>query len=101
MRIVTVGSKVFVTSFQLYGVQGTIVESLEKALTEITKLMIDSSVGLVLVSNNISKTIGNKITELRSRKSTPLDFELPVLGNKKEKADLHDAKAEAWSLIHT
>ena len=78
MRIVTVGSRIFVTSFQLAGVQGTIIESPEKALVEITKPMNDSSVGLVLVSDNISKTIGNKLAELRSKKSTPPVFELPA-----------------------
>ena len=85
MRIVTVGNKVFVTSFQLAGVQRTIIESLENALAEITKLMNDSSVGLVLVSDDISKTIGNKLTKLRSKKSTPLVFELPASGSKRER----------------
>ena len=83
MRIVTVGSRIFVTSFQLAGVQGTIIESPEKALVEITKPMNDSSVGLVLVSDDISKTIGNKLTELRSKKSTPPVFELLAPGSKK------------------
>jgi len=87
VRIVTVGSRVFATSFQLAGVQGTIVESPEKALSEITKLMNDSSVGLVLVSDDISKTIDNKLTELRSKKSTSLVFELPAPGSKKGKVD--------------
>ena len=85
MRIVTVGNKVFVTSFQLDGVQGTIIESLEKALVEITKPMNDSSVGLVLVSDDISKTIGNKLAELRSKKSTPLVFELHAPESKRER----------------
>ena len=87
MRIVTVGSRVFVTSFQLAGVQGTIVESPEKALVEITKLMNDSTVGLILVSDDISKTMGNKLTELRSKKSTPLVFELPSPGSQKGEVD--------------
>ena len=76
-----------VTSFQLAGVQGTVVESPEKALSEITKLVNDSSVGLVLGSGDISKTIGNKLTELRSKKSTPLVFELPAPGSKKGEVD--------------
>ena len=67
MQIVTVGSRVFVTSFQLAGVQGVIVESPEKALVEIIRLMNDSTVGLVLVSDDISKNISNKLTELRSK----------------------------------
>ncbi|MBI3841777.1 MAG: V-type ATP synthase subunit F [Thaumarchaeota archaeon] len=87
MRIVTVGSRVFVTSFQLAGVQGTIVESSEKALAEITKLMNDTSVGLILVSDDISKNIANKLTELRAKKSTPLVFELPASGSQKGEVD--------------
>lgn len=87
MRIVTVGSRVFVTSFQLAGVQGTIVESSEKALVEITELVKDSSIGLILVSDDISKNIGNRLTELRSKKSTPLVFELPASGSQKGEID--------------
>ena len=87
MRIVTVGSRIFVTSFQLAGVQGTIVESSEKVLVEITKLMNDTSIGLILVSDDISKNIGNKLTELRSKKSTPLVFELPSSGSQKGEVD--------------
>lgn len=87
MRIVTVGSRVFVTSFQLAGVQGTIVESSEKALVEITELMKDLSIGLILVSDDISKNIGNRLTELRSKKSTPLVFELPASGSQKGEID--------------
>ena len=87
MRIVTAGSKVFVTSFQLDGVQRTIIESPEKAFVEITKPMKDSSVGLVLVNDDISKTIGNKLAELSSKKSTPLVFELHA----------HESKRERWT----
>ncbi len=35
MKVITVGSRVFVTSFQLAGVQGKIVESPEDAFDEI------------------------------------------------------------------
>lgn len=87
MKIVTVGSKVFVTSFQFAGVQGVVVKSPEKALVEIIRLMNDSSVGLVLVSDDVSKNISGKLTELRSKKSTPLVFELPAPGSQKEEVD--------------
>jgi len=87
VQIVTVGSRVFVTSFQLAGVQGIIVESPEKALVEITRLMNDSSIGLVLVSDDVSKSISVKLTELRSKKSTPLVFELPAPGSQKGEVD--------------
>lgn len=87
MQIVTVGSRVFVTSFQLAGVQGVIVDSPNDALVQITKLMNDSTIGLVLISDDISKTLGNKLTELRTKKSTPLIFELPAPGSQKGEVD--------------
>lgn len=40
---------------------------------------------LVLVSDDISKDIGNQLIELRSKKSTPLVFELPALGSRWER----------------
>ena len=49
--------------------------------------MKDSSIGLILVSDDISKNIGNKLTELRSKKSTPLVFELPASGSQKVEID--------------
>ena len=52
MKVVTVGSRVFVTSFQLAGVQGKIVNSSDTAFEEIKKLYTDSEVGLVLVSDD-------------------------------------------------
>ena len=86
MKSVTVGSRSFVTSFQLAGVAGIISETPEKALEEITKLTDDSDVGLVLVSDDISTPINDKLTELRSEKST-LVFALPAVGSQKTDVD--------------
>lgn len=86
MKIVTVGSRVFVTSSQLAGIEGIIVESPEKALEEIKKLTNDSNVGLVLVSDDISDPINDQLTELRTEKST-LVFSLPAPGSKKVDLD--------------
>jgi len=47
----------------------------------------DSSIELVLDSDDISKDIGNKIIELRSKKSTSLIFELPALVSGKGAVD--------------
>ena len=86
MKIFTVGSKSFVTSFQLAGVPGVISESPEKALDEIKKLTDDSDVGLVLVSDDITESINDELTELRAEKST-LVFALPSVGSKKTEVD--------------
>jgi len=87
MKVVTVGSRVFVTSFQLAGVQGKIVDSSENALEEIKKCYDDSEVGLVLVSDDLTAEINDKLTKLRAEKSTPLVFALPASGSEKSEVD--------------
>ncbi|NIP62740.1 MAG: ATPase [Nitrosopumilaceae archaeon] len=86
MKIYTVGSKSFVTSFQLAGVQGVISEKPNEALDEIKKLTDDPETGLVLVSDDISESISDQLTELRTEKST-LVFSLPAAGSKKTDVD--------------
>ena len=86
MKIVTVGSRSFVTSFQLAGVSGVITETADQALDEITKLTDDSDVGLVLVSDDISQQINDQLTALRAEKST-LVFALPAVGSEKTEVD--------------
>lgn len=86
MKIVTVGSRSFVTSFQLAGVPGIISETPDKALEEIKKLTEDSDVGLVLISDDISEPINDQLTELRAEKST-LVFALPSVGSQKVDVD--------------
>jgi V/A-type H+-transporting ATPase subunit F len=86
VKIVTVGSRVFVTSSQLAGIQGIIAETPDKALAEIKKLTDDSNVGLVLVSDDISDPINDELTALRTKKST-LVFSLPAPGSEKAEVD--------------
>ena len=86
MKIVTVGSRVFVTSSQLAGIQGIIAETPNDALDEIKKLTDDSDVGLILVSDDISNPINDQLTELRAEKST-LVFSLPAPGSEKAEVD--------------
>ncbi len=86
MKIFTVGSKSFVTSFQLAGVPGVISENPENALSEIKRLTDDSDVGLVLVSDDISEPINDELTTLRAEKDT-LVFALPAAGSEKTEID--------------
>ncbi|HXG07864.1 MAG TPA: V-type ATP synthase subunit F [Nitrososphaera sp.] len=87
MRIVAVGSRVFVTSFQLAGVKGIQVGTPDEALEEINKMDENSGVGLVLLSDDIGKEIRYQLTSLRAKRPIPLIFELPSPGSKKEKVD--------------
>ncbi len=82
VKVVTVGSKSFVTSFQLAGVQGVVSEDPQEALDEIRRLTDDSDVGLILVSDDVTNAIGDDLTELRAEKSA-LVFALPAAGSEK------------------
>jgi V/A-type H+-transporting ATPase subunit F len=86
VKIFTVGSKSFVTSFQLAGIPGKISENPQNALEEIKTLTDDSDVGLVLVSDDITESIGDELTALRAEKST-LVFALPAAGSEKTEID--------------
>ena len=86
VKIFTVGSKSFVTSFQLAGIPGKISEDPQKALNEIKTLTNDSDVGLILVSDDITESIDDELTALRAEKST-LVFALPATGSEKTEID--------------
>ena len=86
MKIFTVGSKSFVTSFQLAGVPGIISDTPKKSLDEIKKLTDNPDVGLVLVSDDMTESINDELTALRATKST-LVFALPSAGSEKTEVD--------------
>lgn len=81
------GSRVFVTSFQLAGVEGIKANSAEEALNEISRIGNSADVGLILVSDDYGKQIRFQLTELRSKRPIPLIFELPSPGSTKENVD--------------
>ena len=86
VKIITVGSRSFVTSFQLAGVSGVISETAEDAFREIDALTDDKDVGLVLVSDDVSNPISDKLTKLRTVKSA-IVFSLPAVGSSKSTID--------------
>lgn len=87
MRIVAIGSRVFVTSFQLAGIQGLSVDSPSDALVQINTLTGKNDVGLVLLSDDMAKEIRDELTNIRTKNPIPLIFELPAPGSKKEIVD--------------
>jgi len=87
VKIVTIGSRIFVTSFQLAGVQGVVVETPQEAFTQVKKLSEDADVGLVLISEDMANPISTDLTKLRATKSKPLVFALPASGSEKKEVD--------------
>ena len=87
MKVVAVGGKAFVTGFVLSGVSGEYVPSPSAALERVEALSRDPTVGLIMVSDEVSKPIGDKLTSLKSKKAVPLIYEVPGPGSKKEKVE--------------
>lgn len=87
MKVVAVGGKAFVTGFVLSGVSGEYVSSAASALEKIRSLSKDSTVGLIMVSDEVAKPISDQLTALRSKKAIPLIYEVPGPGSKKEKVE--------------
>jgi V/A-type H+/Na+-transporting ATPase subunit F len=87
LRVIAIGSRVFITSFKLAGVQGIKADSPAEALSEINKIGGTNDVGLVLLSDDIGKKIRYNLTDIRTRRPIPLIFELPSPGSTKENVD--------------
>lgn len=86
MKIRTVGSKSFVTSFQMAGVPGIISTTPREALDQIKALVDDRDMGLILVSDDLASEITDDLTSLRTQTSTLL-FALPAAGSQKTDVD--------------
>jgi len=89
MRIIAIGSKVFVTSFQMAGIEGIYVDSPMDAMSKINSLISSGNsnntndVGLILISDDVAASIRKELTEFRAKNPIPLVFELPAPGSKK------------------
>ena len=90
MKVVAVGSRGFVTGFELAGMDGVRVDSSEQALDEIQKNMERSDVALILVSDDFAKPIHEKLTEVRTKRPMPLVYEIPAPGSKRERVEYRD-----------
>ena len=87
VKVVAVGSKAFVTGFALTGVQGEYVKSSNEALDKVQSLLKDQQVGLIMISDDVSKGIKDDIASIRAKRAVPLIYEVPAPGSKKETTD--------------
>jgi len=84
MKVVAVGGRAFVTGFVLSGVTGEYVSSPKEALEIVNKLLSDQTVGLIMISDEVSKQIRDDLTSIRSKRAVPLIYEVPGPGSKQE-----------------
>jgi V/A-type H+/Na+-transporting ATPase subunit F len=87
LKVLALGNRIFVSSFQMAGIEGLDVQSPKEALSKINQIISKNEAGLVLLSDDIGKDIRIELAKIRSIKPIPLIFELPSPGSKKEKVD--------------
>ncbi len=87
MKVLAIGNRIFITSFQMAGIEGINVQTPKDALSRINQIHSRNEVGLILLSDDIGKQIRLELARIRSVKPIPLIFELPSPGSTKEKVD--------------
>jgi V/A-type H+-transporting ATPase subunit F len=87
LKVVAIGGKAFVTGFVLSGVSGEYVASSSEALDRVKKLVGNPQVGLIMISDEVSKPIREDLTAIRSKRAVPLIYEVPGPGSKQEKVE--------------
>jgi V/A-type H+/Na+-transporting ATPase subunit F len=87
LKVLAIGNRIFITSFQMAGIEGMNVQTPKEALSRINQIHSRNEVGLILLSDDIGKQIRLELARIRSVKPIPLIFELPSPGSTKEKVD--------------
>jgi V/A-type H+-transporting ATPase subunit F len=87
LKVVAIGSRIFITSFQLAGIFGIQINSPSEALEQIKRNSVNDEIGLILLSDDVGKEIRSQLTDIRSKRPIPLIFELPSPGSSKQKID--------------
>jgi V/A-type H+-transporting ATPase subunit F len=87
LKVLAIGNRIFITSFQMAGIEGMNVQTPKEALSRINQIHSRNEVGLILLSDDMGKQIRLELARIRSVKPIPLIFELPSPGSTKEKVD--------------
>jgi len=87
MKVVAVGGKAFDTGFVLAGANGEYASSPQDALEKVRKLAADRAVGLIMVSDDMAKPIGDELTAMKTKNAVPLIYSVPGPGSKAEKVE--------------
>lgn len=76
--------------FQLAGVSGLRADNSEEALNQVNRLIDRKDLGMILLSDDVSRPIRRELTEIRTKKPVPMIYEVPSLGSKKERIEYRD-----------
>jgi len=90
MHAFVIGGRDLVLGFQLVGVKGRVVSSVDEAWNVLLRAMKDVEVGVILISEEFSTKMRDKIDELRLSRTFPLILEVPERLAPSKAVDLAD-----------
>lgn len=91
MKVIALGSRAFISGFMLSGVSGVEARDSTEALEQINNVLLgDKELGLLIVSDDISKGMLDELTEIRANNPVPLIYVVPAPGSKSEKVEYRE-----------
>lgn len=91
MKVVVIGSKPFVSGFRLSGVGGIEVGTPEELIKEVERNIVREDIGLLIVDEDLSKHVRDRINRIRAERAVPLIYELSGIRLEEEKIDYREA----------
>jgi V/A-type H+-transporting ATPase subunit F len=77
MKAFVIGDKSVVLSFRLVGIKGTSVSNKSEALDALSSTFNMKDIGIVLVTDDFSSQIQDKIDKFRSKSAAPMIISIP------------------------
>lgn len=91
MKVIALGSRAFTSGFMLSGLIGVEARDSTEALQKINNLLLrEKDLGLLIVSDDISRGIVDELTEIRANNPVPLIYVVPAPGSKSEKVEYRE-----------
>lgn len=76
-KIVAIGDEEFVIGFSISGCEGYIEENPKRILQILKELISKEDVGLILISEDLTRDIKKEIQEIKLKTSIPIIYEVP------------------------
>ncbi len=90
MKVIALGNRAFTAGFMLSGVAGLEARDSTDALRKLRKLSKHEDLGLIIISDDLSKEMVDELTEIRAENPIPLIYGVPAPGSKSEKVEYRE-----------
>ena len=77
MKVLVIGHPDAVLGFSLAGVQGEAVKTAEDATSALDRALSSKDIGIILVTREVARMVGQRVEDLKLRSTIPLVVEIP------------------------